>query len=38
LAQGRDLDWSDLTHFIPMEAPERTAALICAELALAAQG
>jgi pimeloyl-ACP methyl ester carboxylesterase len=37
LANGRDVDWSDLSHFIPMEAPERTAALICAELALAEQ-
>ena len=37
LADGRDVDWSDLSHFIPMEAPERTAALICAELALSEQ-
>jgi len=30
---GRDLHWSDLTHFIPMEAPERLAALIAEHLA-----
>lgn len=29
---GHDLHWSDLTHFIPMEAPERLAALIAAQL------
>jgi lipase len=31
-ANGRDLVWSDCSHFIPMEAPERLAALICAEM------
>lgn len=31
-AQGRDLDWGDLTHFVPMEAPDRLAALIAEEL------
>lgn len=29
---ARDLYWSDVTHFIPMEAPERVAALIVEEL------
>lgn len=27
-AHGRDLQWSDVSHFIPMEAPERLAQLI----------
>ncbi len=30
---GRDLQWADLTHFIPMEAPDRLAALIGEQLA-----
>lgn len=30
--KGRDVYWSDVTHFIPMEAPERVAALIVEEL------
>ena len=32
-ADGRDLHWSDHTHFIPMEAPGRIAALLDQELA-----
>ena len=32
-AEGRDLHWPDLSHFIPMEAPERLAALIVEQLA-----
>ncbi len=34
-ADGRDMQWSDLSHFIPMEAPERLAALIATEVAAA---
>lgn len=30
---GRDMQWPDLSHFIPMEAPERLAALIVGQLA-----
>lgn len=30
---GRDLHWNDFSHFIPMEAPERLAALIAEHLA-----
>lgn len=30
---GRDVHWSDTSHFIPMEAPERLAALIVRQLA-----
>ncbi len=37
-ADGRDLQWNDVTHFIPMEAPERVAALIEAEAVAAKQG
>lgn len=31
--RGRDVHWTDLSHFIPMEAPERLAALIVEHLA-----
>lgn len=30
---GRDVHWPDVSHFIPMEAPERLAALIVEQLA-----
>ena len=30
---GRDVHWPDLSHFIPMEAPERLAALIVEQMA-----
>ena len=33
--QGWDMQWTDQSHFIPMEAPTRLAALIMAELAAA---
>jgi pimeloyl-ACP methyl ester carboxylesterase len=32
--RGRDLHWADRTHFLPMEIPQRVAALIVAESAL----
>lgn len=32
LGAKRDEQWADLSHFIPMEAPERVAALIAAQL------
>ena len=31
---GRDLHWPDVSHFIPMEVPERLAELIVAEVAV----
>lgn len=33
MAQGRDLSWPHLSHFIPMQAPADVAALVRAELA-----
>lgn len=33
IPDGRDLLWADHSHFIPMEAPERVAALIAEQLA-----
>jgi pimeloyl-ACP methyl ester carboxylesterase len=38
LPQGRDLHWQDQSHFIPMDAPDRLAALIRDEMAAAKQG
>lgn len=35
LPDARDMQWSEHSHFIPMEAPARLAALIAAELVLA---
>lgn len=38
LPDGRDLHWSDLTHFIPMQAPDRLAALILTQIRADKQG
>ena len=37
-ADGRDLQWDDCSHFLPMEAPGRVAALLVQELAMLGHG